>query len=88
MPVCLERGAGLVTAWLAVLKAGGAFLPLDPAHPRRRLAGLVEDCGARVVVADGDGFPGTSRVPVLGPGAAAPASSWETTAPSPTTSPT
>ncbi|MEU3565907.1 amino acid adenylation domain-containing protein [Kitasatospora sp. NPDC006786] len=68
VPVCLERGAGLVTAWLAVLKAGGAFLPLDPAHPRRRLAGLVEDCGARVVVADGDGFPGTSRVPVLGPG--------------------
>ncbi|MFD4657721.1 thioester reductase domain-containing protein [Kitasatospora sp. NPDC058444] len=67
VPVCLERGTGLVTAWLGVLKAGGAFLPLDPAHPRRRLAGLVEDCGARVVVADGDGFPDTSRVPVLGP---------------------
>ncbi|MFI2606562.1 amino acid adenylation domain-containing protein [Kitasatospora sp. NPDC018619] len=69
VPVCLDRGAGLVTAWLAVLKAGGAFLPLDPAHPRRRLAGLVEDCEARVVVADGDGFPAELRaaVSVLGP---------------------
>ncbi|MFJ7905956.1 amino acid adenylation domain-containing protein [Kitasatospora sp. NPDC096204] len=67
VPVCLERGAGLVTAWLAVLKAGGAFLPLDPAHPRRRSARLVEDCGARVVVADGEGFPGTDRVPVPAP---------------------
>ncbi|MEU1282676.1 thioester reductase domain-containing protein [Kitasatospora sp. NPDC005856] len=67
VPVCLERGTGLVTAWLGVLKAGGAFLPLDPAHPRRRLAELVEDCGAGVVVADGDGLPDAFRVPVLGP---------------------
>lgn len=48
--ICMERSAGLVVAQLAVWRAGAAYLPLDPAHPAERLAGLAADAGARLVV--------------------------------------
>ncbi|ARZ72276.1 hypothetical protein SMD11_6700 [Streptomyces albireticuli] len=48
--VLLERGTELPVAQLAVLKAGGAWLPLDPQYPAERLAGQLTDAGTRVVV--------------------------------------
>jgi non-ribosomal peptide synthetase component F len=48
--VCLERSAGMVVAMLAVLRAGAAYLPLDPAYPADRLAYMLADSGARVLV--------------------------------------
>jgi amino acid adenylation domain-containing protein len=48
--ICLPRGPELVVAVLATLKAGGAYLPLDPAYPARRLAQMLEDSHAGVVV--------------------------------------
>ncbi len=48
--LCLERGAEMVACVLAVLKAGGAYVPLDPAHPRERLAWMLADSGARVLL--------------------------------------
>ena len=49
--VCAERSAALVAALLGVLKAGGAYLPLDPGHPADRLAGLLADAAPPVLLA-------------------------------------
>ncbi|HEX6350007.1 MAG TPA: amino acid adenylation domain-containing protein, partial [Candidatus Dormibacteraeota bacterium] len=48
--VCLERSAETVVALLAILKAGAAYLPLDPAYPRARLAHMLEDSRAPLLV--------------------------------------
>jgi amino acid adenylation domain-containing protein len=48
--ICLERGVDLVVAVLGVLKAGGAYVPLDPAYPAERLAYLLADSGASLLV--------------------------------------
>ncbi|WP_277439819.1 non-ribosomal peptide synthetase [Streptomyces sp. SPB162] len=48
--LCLPPGVDLVVAMLAVLKAGGAYLPLDPAYPAERIRLLLADCRADVAV--------------------------------------
>ncbi|WP_327169301.1 non-ribosomal peptide synthetase [Streptomyces subrutilus] len=58
--VCVERSPAMVAALLGVLKAGGCYVPLDPALPRERIAYVVADAGLRTVVAQ----PGTrERLP-------------------------
>ncbi len=55
---------------LAVLKAGGAYVPLDPAYPRERLALMLEDSGARVVIGEAATRPapgGGERRPLARP---------------------
>ncbi|CAM5621612.1 D-alanine--D-alanyl carrier protein ligase [Streptomyces fumanus] len=47
----LPRGVDMVVALLAVWKAGGAYVPLDPQYPADRLAYMVGDSGASVVLA-------------------------------------
>ncbi len=52
--ICLERSADLVVALLATLKAGGAYVPLDPGYPRDRLAFMLEDTAAPVLITDSE----------------------------------
>ncbi|HQA67127.1 MAG TPA: amino acid adenylation domain-containing protein [Aggregatilineales bacterium] len=46
----VERSAEMVVALLGILKAGAAYLPLDPSYPRDRLAFMLKDAGAPVLV--------------------------------------
>ena len=48
--ICMERSLESVLACLGVLKAGGAFVPLDPAHPQERLAFMLKDAQVAVVL--------------------------------------
>jgi amino acid adenylation domain-containing protein len=48
--LCLERSPELIVALLATLGAGGAYVTLDPAYPEERLAFLLADSGATVLV--------------------------------------
>jgi polyketide synthase PksJ len=48
--ICLERSADMLVAILGILKAGGAFVPLDPDYPRDRLASMQEAARLRLLV--------------------------------------
>ena len=48
--LCVERSPEMVIGLLGILKAGGAYLPLDPNYPRERLAFMLADAGAPVLV--------------------------------------
>ncbi|RKH73007.1 non-ribosomal peptide synthetase/type I polyketide synthase [Corallococcus aberystwythensis] len=49
--VCLERSFELIIAMLATLKAGAAYVPLDPAYPRARLEFTARDAGLKLLLA-------------------------------------
>ncbi|HKV07841.1 MAG TPA: amino acid adenylation domain-containing protein, partial [Thermoanaerobaculia bacterium] len=64
-----ERSVPAVVAVLAVLKAGGAYIPLDPALPAERLTFLLEDSGAALVLTElAEAEDDTNPTPLAGPG--------------------
>lgn len=50
--VCLVRSADMLAALLGVLKAGAAYVPVDPEHPEDRRNYILADSGARLAIAD------------------------------------
>ncbi len=59
--VCFGRSAMTLVALLGVLKAGGAFLSLDPSYPAERLAFMMEDSCAPVLITDAQHAPALMR---------------------------
>ncbi|MDT0482760.1 non-ribosomal peptide synthetase [Streptomyces doebereineriae] len=50
--VCLARSADMVVALLGILKAGAAYMPLDPGYPQARIDLMIRDSGVSLVVTD------------------------------------
>jgi amino acid adenylation domain-containing protein len=48
--ICMDGSLELVVGLLGILKTGGAYLPLDPSYPPKRLRFMVQDAGVRVVL--------------------------------------
>ncbi|WP_146217736.1 amino acid adenylation domain-containing protein, partial [Chitinophaga sp. S165] len=52
VPVCMERSPELVIALLGILKAGCAYVPIDPSYPSHRINHILEDTGAKMLISD------------------------------------
>ena len=63
MGIYTERSLDSVVAILGVLKAGGAFVPLDPSYPRERTAYMLRDARIHVVLTQARLRGGLARVP-------------------------
>ena len=62
--ICLDRSAEMPLAILAVLKAGCAYVPLDPAYPAERLAFMMKDTQLKTVVTNSSILPRIPQMPV------------------------
>ena len=63
--ICLERSSDLLVALLAVLKAGGAYLPIDPAYPVERRSYLLQDSQAAILLSHSVFLEGVSSRAVV-----------------------
>ncbi|WP_395608029.1 amino acid adenylation domain-containing protein [Pseudomonas sp. B22129] len=63
--ICVERGLEMVVGLFAILKAGGGYVPLDPAYPQDRIAYMLQDSAPVVVLAQGATRALLGDVPVV-----------------------
>lgn len=71
VPLLFEKSLWTVVAMMAVMRAGGAFVPLDPSHPKERLKSIIQEVGSRLLICSekcADLFLDTfSEVIIVGP---------------------
>ena len=48
--ICLERSVEMIVGVLAILKAGGVYVPINPAYPKERIADILQSCGASILL--------------------------------------
>ncbi|MEK6731279.1 MAG: amino acid adenylation domain-containing protein [Pseudomonadota bacterium] len=54
MGICLHRSCEMIIAILAVLKAGGAYMPIDPVYPKKRMDYMLQDSQCRILLTTRD----------------------------------
>jgi len=65
VPVCLERSADMIVAILGILKAGAAYVPVDPEYPAARISYILDDCNASLIVSSNYGNEKLQDITVL-----------------------
>ncbi|MEJ7675692.1 MAG: AMP-binding protein [Chitinophagaceae bacterium] len=50
VPICIERSLEMIVGIFAILKAGAAYVPIDPKYPEERIRYMLEDINAKIVV--------------------------------------
>lgn len=50
VPLCVERGPDMIIGLLGIMKAGGAYIPIDSDNPLDRIAYLIQDSQSNILV--------------------------------------
>ena len=58
VPVCIGRSHDMIVAILAILKSGAAYVPIDPGYPQERIAYMLEDTAATIIVTNKESCAG------------------------------
>ena len=52
IPICIERSVEMVVGILAILKVGGAYVPIDASYPKERIDYILNDCNAKIILTE------------------------------------
>lgn len=52
VPICVKRSLEMIVGILGIMKSGGAYVPIDPEYPQERIAYILNDAGAELIISD------------------------------------